>query len=966
MKSWTTPTLELVDRAIASTTDSEQRRYFFYKLQNPLWVKPLWEKGFFRKAPELIPTGDGGFQIPLWPESQYLARVAKESAADVVEIVTKIQTGNPRVLEDIVDIALAIESADISKKLYPQASSFAENKFANWSSQKLGKLVVHWARHGAKTEALKLAEKLVCLCPDPRKKKKEEERKADPNAWFTHLEPRSPRDLHVYKKVLDEDITQLAEIFPWETAQVLTRSLAAAITLSFHEPDKSVPYDCSDIWCQHLKEGDIYEHDAKSYLTHALTNACEVLLGKQPESMDELDKLLRQQSWYFFRRLRWYLYAKYPQLSRKLIKSDAINYEGYDDGEYGFELASMLRAATEAQIFTDDELQHIFEKVEQGPDIEGFKKWYGDKITDELIQGRREYFFIKQLFPFAPVLQKFPAYWSKYQLYTKKHKEPQLSDYFKYRRGSHEAKFIPDKSPITIDELKAKSNEELLNFLNNWKATSNGDDFNEPNSPGLAKAFSEILKEQPDRLLELADKMTISNPTCLRDYFYFLVERTKQKQSLPWEKIINLCQWVVEQPQSRRESNQHNWRSGEPDFAACRQAIANLFQHGSNEYPDSIPWESREKVFVILKQLCTDYDSRLEGESFGKDFLTQAINSVRGDAVHALVDHALWIKRHLNLATHGMEKMPEVQQLLENRLNPANEKSLAVHAVFGLLAPWLCHLDADWFANLQSQIFPAEPELSERWFAAWKTFVSWNQPNAQMFKVLKHEYEVAVQRLELLRKDEESHLSAANALGEHLITFYWWKLFPLSGAESLLEKYLTLAKPKERAHVMNYVGRAMENTKDLPKDVEAFIMEYWQHRFETLKQDQNREESSEELSAFAWWFRSGKLDVTWCLKQLKELLAFTPLVHETYFLLEDLAKVAPAYPVETVTCLKLLVGKISRDRYVFLDEKHVKEIMNVAIQSKSQEAVTIAEKAQDELLRLGRFEYKEIVQSTQP
>src|ERR1035441_2321363 len=108
MKSWKTPTLELVDRAIASTTDSEQRRYFFYKLQNPLWVKPLRDKGFFLKAPEPIPTGDGGFQIPLWPESQYLARVAKESPMEVVEIVSKIQTGNPRVLEDIVDIALEI------------------------------------------------------------------------------------------------------------------------------------------------------------------------------------------------------------------------------------------------------------------------------------------------------------------------------------------------------------------------------------------------------------------------------------------------------------------------------------------------------------------------------------------------------------------------------------------------------------------------------------------------------------------------------------------------------------------------------------------------------------------------------------------------------------------------------------------------------------------------------------------
>ncbi len=123
---------------------------------------------------------------------------------------------------------------------------------------------------------------------------------------------------------------------------------------------------------------------------------------------------------------------------------------------------------------------------------------------------------------------------------------------------------------------------------------------------------------------------------------------------------------------------------------------------------------------------------------------------------------------------------------------------------------------------------------------------------------------------------------------------------------------------------------------------------------------ENPEESSEELSAFVWWFGSGKLEVSWCLKQLKELLALTPLVHETYSLLKDLAQNAAAYPIEVMTCLKLLVGKISRDKYVFLDEKSVKEILNTALQSKIQEAVEIAGATQDALLRHGRFEYKEL------
>ncbi len=965
MKSWTKPTPEIITRAIASTTDSEQRRYFFYKLQNPLWVKPLWEKEFFRNPPEPLPTGDGGFQIPFWPESQYLARVAKEAPNDVVDVALQIKTTNPHVLEDIVDMALAIQSVDLSKKLYGHAVLFAENKFVRWSGQKLSKLIAHWAKIGAKTEALELANKLTRLVPDPKAKEKEETLRTDPHAMFVRLEPQSEYDFYVFKKFLEEGIQQLVEIAPWDTMRILSQNLSGAISLSFFEPEKALAYDASDFWCQHLKEEDLYDHDAKAGLAHALTNACEVLLRKEPQRIDDLDNYLRQYHWYFFKRLRWFLYAEFPRLSKVLMGTEANSFDGYYDGEYGFEFATMLRAASEANSLSDSDLRQIFEMIERGPDMEAYKKWHGETASEEQMQSYKEHFYVRQLFPFVPVLPKFPEFWVKYQAYSKNTRQLTFGDYYKVRMGGGEAQFIPDTSPISDDELKAKSDEELLEFLGGWKPPSKRNVFHEPNMLGLAKAFTVLLNQQPDRFLGLSDRMTIANPTGVRDFLRFLLERAKQKLSLPWEKIIRLCQWIIEQPSRHEESNHDFWRDGEPDFTACRQLIAELFQHGSYDYADSVPWKYRDAVFQILKRLCTDYDRRLEMDSFGKDFLTAAINSVRGEAVHALIDHALWIKRHLKLEANAMAKMPEVQSLLEQRLNPENEKALAVQAVFGLLAPWLCHLDRDWFSPVQKNIFPAEEKYLERWFAAWKTFVIWNQPNALMFKVLKQEYGIAVQRLGALREDDKSQNSAVSALGKHLITFYWWELIPLTDEDSLLEKYLAKVNSKERAHVMNYVGQALENTGDLPKEVERRLMAYWHHRLEEIKKEPKPEESSEELSGFAWWFRSGKLDSGWCLKQIQELLKLTSQVHETYFLLEDLAKIAPSYPVEAATCLQLIVSKISEDRYVYLDDKPAKEILNTSLNSKNQDAVAIAQATQDALLRLGRFEYKDLVQITE-
>jgi hypothetical protein len=152
-----------------------------------------------------------------------------------------------------------------------------------------------------------------------------------------------------------------------------------------------------------------------------------------------------------------------------------------------------------------------------------------------------------------------------------------------------------------------------------------------------------------------------------------------------------------------------------------------------------------------------------------------------------------------------------------------------------------------------------------------------------------------------------------------------------------------------------------KNSKDLPKEVGSLLMEYWEHRLTKIRREQKGAESSEELSDFAWWFRSGKLDALWCLKQIQQLLDLVPQVHETYSLLEDLSKVASSHPIEAATCLQKIVGKISKDRYVFLDEKHAKEILRAAMNSNLQEAVKIAELTQDALLRLGRFEYKALV-----
>ncbi len=96
------------------------------------------------------------------------------------------------------------------------------------------------------------------------------------------------------------------------------------------------------------------------------------------------------------------------------------------------------------------------------------------------------------------------------------------------------------------------------------------------------------------------------------------------------------------------------------------------------------------------------------------DPFTISINTVRGDAMHAVIQYALWVHRNLK-AGYGddvqwFEVMPEVRKVLESHLNTDSEPSLAIHSIYGHYFPWLVLLDKQWAASHVQDIFPTSDE----------------------------------------------------------------------------------------------------------------------------------------------------------------------------------------------------------------------------------------------------------------
>jgi hypothetical protein len=88
MKTWSKPTPEQVTKVTEKLGRPGALRYFFSGINNPEWVEPLRQRGFFDNPPKLVRDEvQGTVQLPDWPEGRYLARMAAANPEVVAGIV---------------------------------------------------------------------------------------------------------------------------------------------------------------------------------------------------------------------------------------------------------------------------------------------------------------------------------------------------------------------------------------------------------------------------------------------------------------------------------------------------------------------------------------------------------------------------------------------------------------------------------------------------------------------------------------------------------------------------------------------------------------------------------------------------------------------------------------------------------------------------------------------------------------
>lgn len=887
-----------VQRALELLSQSANYQYFFDKLNSPDWISPLAGHGFFKHPPPPIREG-ATIRFPFWVESRYLARMAVEEPDLVAGIIRAIpETENTRVHEDIVDAATGMP-AHLAATLVGRIERFIDDPHQYLLPEKIVQLIVHLVEGGEVAQAVQLARHLL----SPQHPDSEEIEgfvlPADPRPRFSHPE---------YGDVLDRVLAAVSAVSP-EVAYRLATDLLEDV-LSGREPTDDRPDDFSYIWRPTI-EGASPGRRHRDMRDDLITAVREAANDERIDVRAVADDMEARQ-WPVFKRLALHTLTTRASSVPDLVLVRARQIDRLDDPAQRYEFTRLLR---EALSITDAEGREELLDLVLATEDRGNTGSAEDKV-------RQDYRLAGTLAALGAALPDRGREHLGRLLVELGVTEQELEA--SGRPGGIVTSFVGPTSPRSAADLAQMPNAQLLEFLSSWAPSG---DWAAPSREGLGRTLQEAVKLDPSRFADLAEEFVNLDPTYVRSLLRGLQDALKEGNGFDWSQGLRLSAWVLAQADPPHDGQD---RDRDPDWSWTRGTIADLLDVGLPSTQHPIPFDLRDAVWAQLAQLLEDPDPTPEHEEqYGgsnMDPVTLAINTVRGRAMHATVQYALWVRRHLGEAA-TFDAMPEVQAALDQHLDVELDPSLAVRSVYGQFFPWLHLIDPNWAASRIETIFPVQPDDAERFEAAWNAFVVFTPPFDSMAVVLADVFTAAVERLPEGDNERSNHRDPDRHLAEHLAVFVVRSV--LSIDHDLVQSFFAHGASDLHGHVHEFLGHAFSR-EEPPIEVMERGMALWEARLEVMRNDPAA--NLPELKSFGAWFEVGGVDPSWRLHQLLDVLRLTGgRIDHTWRVLETLEALADSFPSDALTAVRLLGQPTDETWEILAGRDNIKGILTIGL-----------------------------------
>jgi hypothetical protein len=848
--------------------------YFFSRL-DASWLPFLLEEGFFMNPlpPETGTTKEGQtwIRFPNWPESQYLARIAADDPERVVEAIERIPaTANPRIHQDIVTAATALPG-ELAARVAASEQQWLADHDGHLVSypQPAGDLVAHLAEEGEIRAAFRLAGTLLKVSPAPESESRSARRRAVANTGDWE-----------YGKILEKTWPPMMEADPEKAFRFLCYRLEDAIKFGI---DEDSSFDPSYIWRSAIE--DHAQNTGNSLLDTLVEAVRDTALAEAEKGPGPRDMVLAELARHdrsLFRRLSFFVLARFGSVEQV---ADALADEALiDDINVWHEYAELLRSR-----FGDldaGQRERILVLIAAGPDREltTFQEERG--VTEEEIETRHRYWRLERYALIAEHLDGDAK--TEYESLFAEFGKPDHPTFHSVITG-----WIGPTSPYSAEELLEMGPAGALETLRTWEPAGGPED---PSPEGLGRILEGAVEKDPSGFAEVATEFADLDADYVRGLLGGLEKATKEKKAFPWEPVLELCEQVValdSQPRDGDTEAPRNW---------LRKTTVSLLSNGLNQGEAEIPLSERTRIWRIIEVCLEDTDPSPDRDE-GHEPATIAINSVRGEALHAAVRYALWVERALvaEESFEGIDSLPEFAAAVDRRLDPNVERSPAIRAVLGHWFVQFVRMDENWAELVEPRLFPADADAAAFFSAAWNAYVVFNRAYGSVFEILRESYELAVDRFEEVDEDRYLAGNPREHLAEHLFYLRFNDSIDLA-SDGIFARFWRAAPVEVRKHVIRDVGWSLEQGN--PELSEAFrsrMVETWEWIF-----DQSQEER-ESLGEFGAWFGATQFEVGWLLAQGQRVLELGVPLDPDHVVYNALPRMAAEHPRDVIEVLRLMI-----------------------------------------------------------
>lgn len=944
------PDPKLVKRALAEISKrSANYEYFFDQLTSPDWIEPLRAERFFSSPPPPRKE-DQWISFPLWPESRYLARVADQASDLVLEVILSIpETDNTRVHEDFAEAASRMPVGAAARLAQHEAAWVAKQPFLfGLHPHKLAEVIRHLANQDEIIVALELIATLLKIEPADT---------SDEGVASALRDPTAKMRAWDYGEVLRIIVPALFPKSGLKGLEVLANLLETVTPRSIGDR----PHDHSYVWRPAIEDHDQnFNRDSlRDYLLVALRDAALLLTSSDVSLLPQVVEFLESREWHVFRRLALHVLRESKEHGLGLVAERLLM--PVNVSEVGTHHEFWLLARDSIEHLDIEQHARVFELIRRGPDVEALQASRRQGDTNEMsAEEVDEYVKHWKLTRLTLLKGKLPPDLESLRKdLLSEFAEPEHPDLLMYMSSG----FYGPRSPVNAEKFAQMPLQAQIQFLRTWEPS--GERMG-PSREGLGRILSDLIFQDPEAYAEAAEQFMGLQPTYVRSLLSALRDVLRAERGFSWGAVLKLCSWIVVQPvDSGEESNAEE----DVGWKWSRKAIADLLSEGLSSGEQEIPFDLREQVWGILEPLTSDEDPTTEHEAkYGgsnMDPPTLSLNTIRGEAMHALIKYGLWVRRNGpdSEAPSSFDKRPEVREVLEAHLDPDRDPSLAIRAVYGQWFPWIALLDRQWAESQVTAIFPAEEALSEFRDAAWDTYVVFCSPFDTCLELLEGEYLKAIDRIGL-RGDRQRRLEDPDqGLAHHLMTYYWRGKLDLEDPEGLLHRFFSKAPGQLRGDAIDFIGRSLDNTPGPGEpDVLERLERLWEWRSGLINKT-NTSDYEDELGAFAWWFHSGKFKDEWAVANLKDVLAFRPKVEGAHLVAQSLITLADSRPGDAIELLTLLVRTSHKDWGILGWKDEARSVIQTVLATDEASTKEAAVQLLHELGSRGHREFRDLLEA---